>query len=287
MNIIECLNNLIEALKAKQSNLKPKDLYNFDEVYDFDDIEDSEKYMVYLFEHKELISNEIKRFTAEVEKGMIECGIGLACADISMRDVALKVIVDLANIDIEAYNKTIAEVKSNYRKIIKKLGQVVTIMKSGRIDMDEINSIFDEFISLIGEDDPLLRASIHGIVRGIEEYKEEKDAEEAERKRQLELARQEELEKKRQQEIEEEESKIININNYELVEQVLLDNIDLIDSFIGNLELKDTFTFDEIVTFISWPFYSFEITDLKLIVSSICPINSSEINFLYSKIYGK
>ena len=266
MNIIECLNNLIEALKAKQSKLKPKEFYNIDEVYDFDDIEDSEKYMVYLFEHKELLSNEIKRFTAEVEKDMIECGIGLARADISVRDVALKVIVDLANIDIEAYNKAIVEVKSNYRKIIKKLGQVVTIMKSSRIDMDEINSIFDELISLIGEDDPLLKASIHGIVKGIEEYKEVKDAEEAERKRLLELSRQEEH---KQEEIIEEPKKLIVMNNYELVEPVLLDNMDIIDSFIGCLELKDTFTFDEIVTFISWPFYSFEITDLKLIISSI------------------
>ena len=115
MNIIECLNNLIDDIRIKSSNLKERELYDFDRVNDFDDIEDNFKYKEYIFTHKELLKDKQKEIIKDFKDHM-KSDKGIYVLNYSMYDIALMVMIDLANIDIESYNKAIVDIKNMYRK---------------------------------------------------------------------------------------------------------------------------------------------------------------------------
>ena len=281
MDITQQIERIINIMRSYMSTYKDKDYYLADDYikngYDIEEIEGYDEIFLYVQEHPELVTDKLLSTRKDFMKNFLNVMFDEEYAHDYIEKKLTNVIVKLANQNVDKYNNQMEEQRRKWKRNIRKLIHIREEADKDYVNITEIRDLFDE-LEIDGIEE--LEEILDRLLKDIKVYASNKNAayvENQNRIKQEKLLR--ELKEKEEQELygskaEELEvkvvkEKLIDINNYELVEPIIIDNVEMLQHLLIKNSFEEVFAMDELKEMSTWPVVSMKENDYNTVISSI------------------
>lgn len=234
------IDEMINKLYEVNNTLVIKDLYSFDDIVSMPmDKLTSIAGKISVEDAANLISNKMRNRYGQDFGENFGKDTNLSINQLDMLTMEIyKYYRNIINKKVEEDNEKIRALKSKTKSSIKKMKDLITVLKQTTVDMEKANKLIEEFI--ISDE---LKQELIDDIKVYSDLKNKK----YEEKKKLEEEKEkiEEALKKIDEELEIEDNRLFKINNYEFIEKTVDEYENIFSNTLFKLDIEEIFTDNE------------------------------------------
>ncbi len=234
------IDEMINKLYEVNNTLVIKDLYSFDDIVSMPmDKLTSIAGKISVEDAANLISNKMRNRYGQDFGENFGKDTNLSINQLDMLTMEIyNYYRNIINKKVEEDNEKIRALKSKTKSSIKKMKDLITVLKQTTVDMEKANKLIEEFI--ISDE---LKQELIDDIKVYSDLKNKK----YEEKKKLEEEKEkiEEALKKIEKELEIEDNRLFKINNYEFIEKTVDEYENIFSNTLFKLDIEEIFTDNE------------------------------------------
>ena len=234
------IDEMINKLYEVNNTLVTKDLYSFDDIVSMPMDKLSEiSGKINVEDASDSISNKMRNRYGQDFGENFGKDTNLSINQLDMLTMEIyNYYRNIINKKVEEDNEKIRALKSKTKSSIKKMKDLITVLKQTTVDMEKANKLIEEFI--ISDE---LKQELIDDIKVYSDLKNKK----YEEKKKLEEEKEkiEEALKKIEKELEIEDNRLFKINNYEFIEKTVDEYENIFSNTLFKLDIEEIFTDNE------------------------------------------